>query len=800
MAIRNSYAGRLTSKFKTSGILLEIKKATVLTPPHGYNDHILLVTENMSEVPPFVHPLLDEQTGRVYIDARPYTLIERDGTLRVRNEADYDLNVMRAKMELIWKNASRTEIMSALEFPNEVFVRWLSELIAFKYKLNPGQQSDLISVCALYVVGQYLIETPEDRDLNRYVQNISNHYHLDATRLYSIYDQVGMPVDLESFISALHSLNISPRLNDLNALTLVHAIGGSWFISVWSMDIVSLALEYPPAFATLVFMAMKYKMFKRSSIGERVDRMNRRGNWEDFSRGIQSLFDRYIKDGTPVRQHGFEEYDTRFNPPAYPVVAMEADWTKIAIGTGAAAAVFYFIYKLYCWFSGSSGGGGGGGSSSGGLPAAVQKVATRVESAEKKAEAIVQETQAVAEETAEIVAESREVVTEQGVDAVVEALPEQVAAEVKPVVDNASTPLQSAVVAAIARASARDHEGEVKRLKYVLGAIAPIVNRHRMTDEQFIAALVGWELYSHQHGHDGISLLSVHVDSKDGKEIDSGYIRDLEKYLERLTHDRCWSNNPRIAAAFSSSAMMFVSENEVDPRVLEMDSLTGLVDDTETTISEYADLLYNVVTMVVGVANDQVAGRTDTATAERGEMIDDTVALLEKFYEQPAVKILETRHQRLQEMVNGMTVVELDPDDRRFNRSMASNFSSQSIERTMEQFKSNNHSAKQMLFIVTESTSNKKIHETVGVVDKVLGMIADGKLSGAVFGTERMTRLRNCIRKYLQICTIYGDVAKAVNLHLRFTEGNFDILHRHTRAEKAIQGQLNRAIKACKED
>lgn len=795
MAIRNSYAGRLTSKLKTSTILLEIKKATVLTPPHGYNDHILLVTENMTDVPSFVHPLLDEQTGRVYIDARPYTLIDRDGSFRVRNEADYELNVIRAKMELIWATASRTEVSSALDFSNEVFVRWLSELICFKYKLNPSQQSDLVGICALYVVGQYLTEQPDERDVMRYVQAISSKYHIDSTRLFSMHDQVGMPADLDSFIDAVHKLNISPRLTDLNALTLAHAIGGSWFISVWAMDIVSLALEYPPAFASLVFMAMKYKMFKRSAIGERVDRMNRRSNWEDFSRGIQSLFDRYIKDGIATRRHGFESYDV----PAYPAVGLEADWGKIAMGTGAAAALFFFIYKLYGWITGSGSGGGGSSSGSTGLPGAVAKVSERVDKSGERAEEMQSNAEEAKQKVEETIENSKREVTEDGVDAVVDKLPKDVAAAASHIVDNAPTPMQSAIAAYVISRHAANSDAADAWVKAILAVISAVISKHRMTDKQVIAALTGWDLYSARIGHSNISIITARYHTPDSSnEIPPTYVKDLEGYIDRLVKNPVWHSNPEVAAAFSYDTVVIEGIGAGGEKYLSPDLLLK-------TAGEVKSILGNITAMLIGVigalgehASAVIAGETSRVSKATLDAIPDHIQTLAEYYNHPNVAhALDTRNElwRLNNSIKVSTVVAgSGPAD-----SSTTDFEKYPVDTICAQFKDMRSSFKKTLDEINGVSCDEQMGRANTASETLITLQSKGELPADTFKPKELSEIRELYIKYAVVWGVYGEMAKIINFNVRCCDAYVTVVNTFVRAQKAMAIQINHAIDACKE-
>ena len=797
MAIPNSYAGRLTSKFKTSAVLLEIKKATVLTPPHGYNEHILLVTENMSDVQSFVHPLLDEQTGRVYIDARPYTLLERDGTLRIRNEADYELNIMRAKMELIWNVASRAEISAALEFSNEVFVRWLSELISFKYKLQPQQTSDLIAVCALYNVGQYHAGAIDDRDVNKYVQKIAMTYHLDANRVFSIYDQVGTPGDLEGFVSAIHDMKISPRLEDLNALTISHAIGGSWFISVWSADIVSLALEYPPAFSTLVFMAMKYKMFKRSAIGERVERMNRRGNWEDFSRSIQSLFDRYINEGAARRnKHGFEDYDDF--PDYIPTVGAEASWGQMALGGGAAVAVLFLIYKVYSWITGGgSGGGGGGGSATTGPAAAVKKVEALNNQVAEEIKKGASASEATTKGIDELTKKANEFASALDASTPAEALPEQLKSQGEELFDKASTPLQAAVVAKVVNDAAKYKDPNIASVRLYFRALGELSGTHMLTDEEFISAAVAFNEGCRKENIKGPKLLSGDAFGEAFTEEQGKYMRDILTSLKSMP---TWAKYPIETGALINGCATFQLNNYDLGKfneVLGSENLSIIYQVARETQKSSGKLILDAVNLLILEARDQMHGKISPDNEKSLKMLDTVSEFMEKKYNSSEMRGHVAKLAELRTALAACSGVTTAHESAVVKKQLELTVRSGGYWNYVGNERGSYDKDIEELISTIESVCNDGgLNDAVGELEKLIDMHKEGKFFGKMLTGERLVQVRKLVMQYGDFFKAYIAVAAAHRLKLQFHKINTGLVNAHIKHCDVFRDKVKSAIKA----
>lgn len=298
MALQDSYDSTLTKLVKTPTILLDIKKSVLLSQLKQYSPQIEFITEDQTEVPLFIHPLYNKEGNVVYLDARPYTSIERNGEMKIRSEYDYQLNLMRAKLELAWQLKDRNDLYAGLDFANQIFVRWLSETICHRYGLIPIQQVKVMAVVAMFSIGQYFNTIEDELTINRYLQMISRNYMLDATTVVGVAELLEnqFPRDIEEFISALHRLDVSPRLKEFNQLVLFNMLSGSWYMNSNHMQIVSLGLEFPPAFAALVYMATQYSVYKRCGIGQRVDKANRHNAHATFVRQLATLVGDYDKE------------------------------------------------------------------------------------------------------------------------------------------------------------------------------------------------------------------------------------------------------------------------------------------------------------------------------------------------------------------------------------------------------------------------------------------------------------------------------------------------------------------------
>lgn len=375
MALQNSFDSKVNREFRLTTVLLEIKKSHLVNTPHSEGSDIIFVTDADTEVSSFQHPIYDADADVVYLDVRGYSILDRNGAFRLKGDLDSDLLLLRGKLELAWMHATANDLFTALGYSNEVFVRWLSETITQQFSLNPAQDTQLKVLIALYNIGQYYNNITEPALITRYYRLISQQYYIDMQTVEEIASRLTQtfPRDLSEFIAAVKEANISTRLSALNEVSMYNMLGGAWFFTANPGAVVGLALEYPPAFAAMVAMAVNFRVFKKTKIGGVVERTSRRDAHGNYIRALKHLFDRTVGEPKPGKYkggYGLEQFPINvmaapdFDVPA--IGSEGADWGRIltAIGAGSAAGLLtYGLIKFIQWITGGSSGGGGGGSS-----------------------------------------------------------------------------------------------------------------------------------------------------------------------------------------------------------------------------------------------------------------------------------------------------------------------------------------------------------------------------------------------------------------------------------------------------
>lgn len=388
MAIRSSYDSKINKLMQIKPIVLEIEKAMLHGEVHRFSDEILFVTDGFTEVPPFIHPIYSPEKDIAFVDVRGFSSVGQDGNLALKGDVDSELTLLRAKLELVWQRAPRADTFTAFHFSNLIFVRWLADTICHKQGLQLGQKSKVLAVTGLYNIGLYYNNITDEYQINKYAEMISRDFYIPLEEVFSVIDTLDNPFprDVDEYVESLKKMQISPRLANLNTVGLYAMLGGSWFMTANSIQLVGLAVEYPPCFAAMVSIATRHKIFKKTQIGERVDRANKGGAFDHFARAMNTIINNNLGQINPNRQRaGMESipYNAMvfddFNEQSF---GMES----ISIGQGAAMIVGAgFIAAFIAWLYGKLSGGGssGGGSLSSTVEAKTETIKENLVKADK---------------------------------------------------------------------------------------------------------------------------------------------------------------------------------------------------------------------------------------------------------------------------------------------------------------------------------------------------------------------------------------------------------------------------------
>ena len=289
----------------TKDIVSDIQKEMVRNP-----QAIQRVTNEQKQVYPiygvypfaehinaFTQPLLGfyNDDPWFFIDMRPYTKVDRIGDIIVSSSTDYKIQSLYGTLCSAWYNNGVSLFARLSAFPGKIFVNWISNAITRALSLDMISQVQLKNILGLYYEGlHHFYDGVEDslvlgeRDLKPIHIAVAKYSYSTPIAVSQQLDGVSMPINITGLIDVLHKQN--PRFEALTTANLYAMLARSWF-GVNAPTMCAVALEYPPAFFTMVYFALTHKGFNKTAIGNIVYNDRNSQEAKQFLLGIDKLLD-----------------------------------------------------------------------------------------------------------------------------------------------------------------------------------------------------------------------------------------------------------------------------------------------------------------------------------------------------------------------------------------------------------------------------------------------------------------------------------------------------------------------------
>lgn len=297
MAILNAYDSKLTKLINKEELALEIKKAGLTENFYvEYKGYPTII--NGMDVQPFVHPLYNEVEDCVYLDGRTFLKFNRQGGAMVTNLIDHQLMETRSFLEKAWViDKTKDKMWSALSWSNSVYIEWFTSLIRNKLGLGIAEEAKMRALVCVYVVGQFY-NTLNETTLTRTATLLARNNAVPQNYLQQILAELNgdYPRDIDEFTEAVRNCNFGPSARQFETKDVYQILNGSWHSNTEQKAIVALACEYPPAFASLVYLATQNTMFKKTYIGRAVYSDDRNNNFKNFKRMIDLIKESVTED------------------------------------------------------------------------------------------------------------------------------------------------------------------------------------------------------------------------------------------------------------------------------------------------------------------------------------------------------------------------------------------------------------------------------------------------------------------------------------------------------------------------
>lgn len=150
-----------------------------------------------------------------------------------------------------------------------VYALWVGTKLANKLVLGIPEQTKLVVKFAYFFSTRpYSGNELTDGDYEFIVGRISRTFGYQPAEVYTILDEFSNVIfpDLASFCDAIKETTDNPKMNKFNHILLQSLLIGGWFGGMNTREIIALALEYPPAFMSLVYRGLSERQYKDTDI------------------------------------------------------------------------------------------------------------------------------------------------------------------------------------------------------------------------------------------------------------------------------------------------------------------------------------------------------------------------------------------------------------------------------------------------------------------------------------------------------------------------------------------------------
>lgn len=254
------------------------------------NDKVFMLYDD-SELREFNQPLVidnpnDKMQKAIIVDLRKYMSMDANtGTWYVKRSdvINHRIQLVYGALCHIWSNSEPTRLMGVSQFLPAVFGTWIAESIAKRYSLM------LNDTMAISVLGAAYYLRLFNREQQAWTESDLVYVSEHLQRLFpsktseSIIDIIHTAnftvADIRELCTAIRNVTENIRLKDLDTGVLLTLITKTWF-GHYASEMIAVALEYPPAFLTIVHACKSEKLYRTTGINLVIDRIMK--NDRDF--------------------------------------------------------------------------------------------------------------------------------------------------------------------------------------------------------------------------------------------------------------------------------------------------------------------------------------------------------------------------------------------------------------------------------------------------------------------------------------------------------------------------------------
>lgn len=322
MIFADSYETTVGSAFVTKNIVTAIKQAIIhdnvssvdlnvrsygITKPA----FITGVFSSESDIPLFTHPITvitDKKEKYLFTDLRLF--LKKDALLEdiekgIKNLTEYNFAKSRGILNLLWLNDGVDHLRLNFAFASKVFSYWLAETISKTYSLDFKDQTIINIISSVYYQSLFMEEdTFDEATKQKMAVHTINATQAPSDLVFGVLDNVTRIHDIKDYCELVKTVSENIRLKDFNLAALLTILRNSWY-GTNAKEIVSVALEHPPTWIAVVYVALSERTYRNSLIYKIAERVGKRGLADEFMVNYKHLIQDNLVD---TRRPDFNQF------------------------------------------------------------------------------------------------------------------------------------------------------------------------------------------------------------------------------------------------------------------------------------------------------------------------------------------------------------------------------------------------------------------------------------------------------------------------------------------------------------
>lgn len=253
--------------------------------------------EHLSQGSDKSHTIDNYERILLAVDLRPACRTERnagvlgssENDFRVVNSTMYKMRLYRAALNSLWIQQGPAAIRTITPMAMSVFASWVSETLGRRYGLDPSSQYNLMILAAIFYSSNHYDGLKYDgMTENRQLSAIATGLKVDLNDVLKAYDNTHLILSMGDFCKKVKAYLNNVRLEELDSGILVQLMKGTWFGDN-AAENVSVALEHPPTWLTILLEAYTSTAMKNTIITRICERRQYKDGMEQLVRSVKAL-------------------------------------------------------------------------------------------------------------------------------------------------------------------------------------------------------------------------------------------------------------------------------------------------------------------------------------------------------------------------------------------------------------------------------------------------------------------------------------------------------------------------------